>query len=155
MRIKTAKIFAFDTDTEAIRLCKAMAELNGVSERITTGSFCDADTLINLPLTEKALIFIDCEGYEKELFTKNNVPFLARHELLIEVHDFVDIEISSYLRKIFESTHSIQVISSIDDIKKAHLYEYKELEGLSLKAKKEILSEYRSAMEWFYLKPRI
>ena len=101
------------------------------------------------------MIFSDCEGYEKELFTKNNVPFLARHELLIEVHDFVDIEISSYLRRIFESTHSIRVISSIYDIKKAHLYEYKELEGLSLKAKKEILSEYRSAMDWFYLKPRI
>ena len=156
MKIKTAKIFAFDTNTKAIRLCKAMAELNGVSEKITTGSFCDADTLINLPLTEKALIISDCEGYEKELFTNNNVPFLARHELLIEVHDFIDIEISSYLRRIFESTHSIQVFSSIDDIKKAQLYEYKELEGLSLEEKKQILDEYRPAiMEWFYLKPRI
>jgi hypothetical protein len=84
------------------------------------------------------------------------VPFLARHELLIEVHDFIDIEISSYLRKIFESTHSIQVLSSIDDIKKAQLYEYKELEGLSLEERKQILCEYRPAiMEWFYLKPRI
>ena len=156
MRIKTAKIFAFDANTKANRLCQAMAELNGVSERVITGSFCDADTLINLPLTEKALIVSDCEGYEKELFTNNNLPFLARHELLIEVHDFIDIEISSYLRKIFESTHSIQVFSSIDDIKKAQLYEYKELEGLSLEEKKQILDEYRPAiMEWFYLKPRI
>jgi hypothetical protein len=60
--------------------------------------------------------------------------------------------------KVFGATGSpiIQVFSSIDDIKKAQLYEYKELKGLSLEEKKQILSEYRPAiMEWFYLKPRI
>ena len=155
MRIKAAKIFAFDTNVEAIRLCEAMAELNDVSERITTGSFCDAKTLINLPLTERALIVSDCEGYEKELFSKDTVPYLTQHDLLIEVHDFIDIEISSYLRELFELTHNIEVYSSIDDIKKAQQYQYSELEGLSLKAKKQILREGRPAiMEWFYMKPR-
>ena len=155
MKIKTAKIFAFDTNVEAIRLCEAMAELNNVSERITTGSFCDAKTLISLPLTERALIVSDCEGYEKELFSKDTVPFLTQHELLIEVHDFMDIEISSYLRELFELTHNIEVYSSIDDIKKAQQYEFKELEGLSLEVKKRILREGRpTIMEWFYMKPR-
>ena len=152
MRINNAKVFAFDTNIKAIRSCSKMAELNGVAERFNTGKFCDGKTLINLPLTEKALIVSDCEGYEKKLFNKDNVPFLSCHDLLIEVHDCIDIEISSYLRELFESTHYIEVYSSIDDIKKAQQYSYRELEGLSLEAKKQLLSEGRPAiMEWFYM----
>ena len=152
MRINNAKVFAFDTNTTAIRLCSKMAELNGVAEKFTIGGFCDAETLINLPLTERALVISDCEGYEKKLFNKNNVPFLSCHDLLIEVHDCIDIEISSYLRELFESTHYIEVYSSIDDIKKAQQYSYRELEGLSLKTKNQLLSERRPAiMEWFYM----
>jgi hypothetical protein len=140
---------------EAIRLCEEMALLNGVSERVITGSFCDGKTLMGLPLTKKALIVSDCEGYEKELFSKDTLTFLAQYELLIEVHDFIDIEISSYLRELFEESHHIEVYTSIDDIKKAQQYEYKELDGFSLEEKRKILREGRPAiMEWFYLKPR-
>ena len=155
LRIKTAKVFAFDTNMEAIRLCEAMAQLNGVSDRFTTGAFCDAKTLMGLPLSDRALIVSDCEGCEKELFSKDTLPFLAQHELLIEVHDFIDIEISSYLRELFEESHHIEVYSSVDDIKKAQQYEYKELEGFSLEEKRQVLREGRPAiMEWFYMKPR-
>ncbi len=155
MRIKNAKVFAFDIDDTAIRLCREMAELNGVSERLITGNFCDAEMLKNLPLTEKALIISDCEGYEKELFTRDNVSALARHEFLVEVHDFMDIEISSYLRELFEPTHNIEVYSSIDDIKKAQQYSYEELEGLSLEARRIVLRECRPAiMDWFYMTPK-
>lgn len=154
-RITTAKVFAFDIDEDAVRLCKEMARLNGVSDRVVTGAFCDADTLKHIPFTGRALILSDCEGFEKELFTQDNVPALARHELLVEVHDFIDIEISSYLRALFEPTHSIEVYSSIDDIQKARRYSYPELEGLALAARKKILAERRPAiMEWFYMRPR-
>ena len=154
-RIETAKVFAFDVDGEALRLCEEMARLNDVSDRVVTGSFCDAETLKNLPFTKRALILSDCEGYEKQLFTADNLSALARHELLIEVHDFIDIEISSYLRSLFEPTHTIEVYGSIDDIKKAQQYAYAELEGLALATRKKILAERRPAiMEWFYLRPR-
>ncbi len=155
MRVSNAKVFAFDTSTKAIRLCSRMAELNDVSEKLFTGEFCDAETLINLPFTERALIVCDCEGYEKKLFTKDNVPALSCHEFLIEVHDFIDIEISSYLRELFEPTHNIEVYSSIDDIKKAQQYQYRELDKLSLETKIEILHEGRpTIMEWFYMSPK-
>jgi hypothetical protein len=38
------------------------------------------------------------EGYEKELFDGEMCRFLARHCLIIEAHDFIDLDISSYLR---------------------------------------------------------
>jgi len=156
MRINSAKVFAFDTDDEAIRLCNRMARLNGVSERVLTGSFCDAATLQSIPYTKKALIISDCEGYEKELFTKESVSALSAHDLIIETHDFIDIEISSYIRELFEETHTIEVYQSIDDIKKAQTYEYEELDGFDLAQRKIILAEWRPAiMEWFYMKSRI
>lgn len=156
MQIKTAKIFAYDTNEEAIRLCRKMAQINLVSERLVVGSFCDANTLRSVPFTNKALIISDCEGYEKELFTEEIVPFLSRHDLLIEIHDFLDIEISSLIRNRFQDTHLITAVQSIDDITKAHSYHYKELQGYDLATRKVLLAEGRpSIMEWFYMTPRI
>jgi hypothetical protein len=96
----------------------------------------------------------DCEGYEKILFTKETASHFANHELLIEIHDFIDIEISSMIRQAFQDTHHITVVHSIDDIAKARSYDYKELQGYDLAARKALLAEGRpNIMEWFYLVP--
>ena len=50
MRISSATVYAFDSNTEAISLCRAMAELNGVSSRVVTGEFCSPETLASLDL---------------------------------------------------------------------------------------------------------
>jgi hypothetical protein len=154
MRLPKAKVFAFDTDDDAIRLCKQMAQMNKVAERLIIGSFCDAKVLQSIPYTKRALIISDCEGYEKQLFTKDTVPTLANHDLLIEVHDFLDIEISSVIRQRFEGTHSIKTIRSIDDITKAHTYEYDELKKYSLDVRRRFFAENRPhIMEWLYMTP--
>ncbi len=154
MRLPKAKVFAFDTDDDAIRLCKQMAQMNKVADRIIIGSFCDAKVLQSIPYTKRALIISDCEGYEKQLFTKDTVSTLANHDLLIEVHDFLDIEISSVIRQRFEGTHSIKTIRSIDDITKAHTYEYDELKKYSLDVRRRFFAENRPhIMEWLYMTP--
>ncbi len=152
MRNPAAKVYAYDTDRKAIRQCREMARLNGVDKRIISGSFCGPETLKTIPFTEKGLIFCDCEGFEKELFTKETIPFLSNCDLIIEVHDFVDITISSHIRQLFEQSHDIEVIESVDDIKKAHTYHYKELEQYDLATRRFLLAEYRPCiMEWFYI----
>jgi hypothetical protein len=154
MRIPTAKIFAYDINNDAIYLCKQMAHLNNVEDRLVTGSFCDVNTLKSIPYTKKALIISDCEGYEKNLFTEELAPVLASHDLLIEVHDYIDIEISSEIRRKFKDTHSVTTIQSIDDITKAHIYDYEELKEYSLEDKKTLLKEDRPhIMEWLYMTP--
>ena len=154
MRLRNANIYAYDTNKDAIRLCKQMARLNNVMDRLTTGDFCDSNTLRSLPLGKRALIVSDCEGYEKILFTKETASHLANHELLIEIHDFIDIEISSMIRQAFQDTHHSTVVQSIDDIAKARSYDYKELQGYDLAARKALLAEGRpNIMEWFYLVP--
>jgi hypothetical protein len=156
MRIPSAKVFAYDIDQNAKALCEEMAELNQVRQRIVTGTFCDADTLKSIPFSGRGLIISDCEGYEKSLFTTEIIPFLAHHDLLIEIHDLVDIEISSLIGQRFKNTHVITAVSSIDDITKAHTYSYEELREYDLSTRKILLAEDRAAIqEWFYMTPRM
>lgn len=155
MRIPGARVFAFDTDAGALESCEEMAELNGVSDRLVTGPFCDAATLKAVPFTGKGLVIGDCEGYEKYLFTEEVVPFLAPHDVLIEVHDYIDIETSRLLRERFRGTHDLTEVRSIDDITKAQTYDYEELRRYSLSERRLLLGEERTAiMEWFYLTSR-
>jgi precorrin-6B methylase 2 len=150
-----ARVYAYDTNPEGVRLCRLMAQANQVETRLITGSFCDAPTLLKLPLTKRALVVCDCEGYEKHLFTPATVQKLAAHDVLVEVHDFLDIAISDHLRTVFQATHQIETIQSIDDIKKARAYDYPELAAFDLAQRKLLLAEHRPAiMEWFYFHPR-
>jgi precorrin-6B methylase 2 len=152
MKIPTAQIYAYDTNQQAITLCEKMAELNGVADRVWIGAFCDTEILMRIPYTKKALIISDCEGYEKELFTNEVARSLKGHDLLIEIHDFMDITISESIRKCFEKTHRIDVIESIDDLKKVRMYDFQELEGYDLETKWDLLAEHRPhIMEWFFI----
>lgn len=153
MRLQNARIYAYDTNKNAVRACKKMAEINNVGQRVITGFFCDSQVMQSIPFRGKALIFCDCEGYETSLFLEGLIPALARHDLLVELHDFIDINISSIIRKRFENTHEIIAVESIDDIKKAQTYNYEELEKYSLQERRQLLSEWRpSIMQWFYLR---
>lgn len=155
MRIPTATVHAFDPNTGAMNYLLQMAELNGVADRIQVGDFCDPAKLISLPKGNRALVFCDCEGYEKELFTTEVVEALKNHDVFVETHDLFDIEITPHLRNVFSDTHDLISITSIDDVQKAHLYNYQELSGFSLADKKLLLAERRqAAMEWFFFTPK-
>ncbi len=153
---KTSKIYAFDTDARARKLCRQMAEINHISERIHVKEKCTSKTLKKFNFQGKGLIICDCEGFEKDLFNSENVQNLHNCDLIIETHDFIDINISSVIKDVFQNTHDIYSVKSIDDIEKAHTYVHSALENASLEEKKYFFSEYRPAiMEWVVCKSRI
>jgi hypothetical protein len=128
LKLANAEVYAFDVDFEARKLCGDLAKLNGLDGRVHIGGFCDEATLRSIPLGSKALIISDCEGYEGVFFTSDIVKLLARHDIIIETHDFIDIDISSRLRDVFVKTHLVRSIKSTDDIEKAHTYRYAQTE---------------------------
>ena len=155
MRIPSARVYAYDIDPKALASCRAMADLNGVGDRVVTADHADAVTLKSLDLHERALVVCDCEGYERVLFTPEVVTHLAHHDLLIELHDFIIPNLSADIRSRFERTHEIGVIRSTDDMDKARTYSYEELDGYDLQTRKLLLGEVRpTTMEWFHLTPR-
>jgi len=155
LRIPGAKVYAYDTDPNARLSCERMAELNGVSDRVVIDSFCSADTLARLPIRKRALVIADCEGYERHLFTPSSAAALASHDLLIEVHDFIDVTISDHLRLVFEATHNIETVQSLDDIRKARACGVPTLQALPIEIRLRLMREQRPAgMEWFVLRPK-
>lgn len=154
-RLPGVLVHAFDTDPEARDLCRAMAEANDVADRVHVHSHCSAEALLALALGPRALIVSDCEGYEADLFTPAVARQLARHDLLIEVHDRIDPALGPRLRADFSSTHEVLVIDSVDDTRKLRTYDFAELAPFDPAARRQMLSEGRGmVMEWLFLTSR-
>lgn len=155
LKNKTATIYAYDTEEKCRNLCAQLAKKNQVEDRVVINATLTPEALGEFKFTGKNLIICDCEGFEKTLFNTSNLDNLKQSDILIEVHDFLDIEIAPYLKNLFKDTHNIQSIYSLDDIHKAQTYDYPETNALSLHSRKRILGEGRaSVMEWLICTPK-
>lgn len=153
--IESAHVYAFDISPVARALCSEMARVNGVAERVSVLGACDRFSLLSLPLGARALIISDCEGFEDQIFDAGVAHAFGRHDVLIEVHDFLDPDISTRLIGAFRATHDLEVISSVDDLDKVRSYDFPILEGLSGKERFAALRECRPCrMEWFFFRSR-
>jgi precorrin-6B methylase 2 len=154
MRIPQAMVYAFDLEPRARELCAEMAEANGVDARVLIREACTPEVLAGMPLGTKALIISDCEGYEHDLFTPASVAALKRHDVLIEVHAFVNPDIPVRLRQRFRETHAIASIPTIDDADKPARYPWRDLDRYTPEQQQLLLMEGRPAgMEWLWMTP--
>lgn len=155
IRNPSAGVYAYDIIETARQLCSEIAALNNVAARVSVNGECTPTTLLKFPFTQKGLIICDCEGYEKQLFTTENINALANCDLIVEIHDGIDIEISDYIRNLFSKSHNITSIASIDDIKKAKTYSFPETDKLDINLRKAIFAETREYnMEWFWMEAK-
>jgi SAM-dependent methyltransferase len=155
MRMPGVIVYAYDIDPSMRKICAANAELNGVSDRVRISSCCDADELRRLDLGARAFILCDCEGFEVELFPPNIVGHLASHDLVIELHDFINITIRDTLRERFSATHDAALVDSVDDYLKGDVFHFPQLTGKSRALKKDVMSERRPAiMQWLILQSK-
>jgi hypothetical protein len=155
LRFPDTIVHAFDTRQKSRALCSSMASLNGVADRVRIGGLLTGDQLRQMTFKGRALILCDCEGYERRLFTRDTAIALRDHDLIIEIHDLIDLETSSSLREAFATTHDITVIESVDDVKKVRTYDYEEVARFSKMERLCIFAENRGAtMEWFFLTPK-
>jgi predicted O-methyltransferase YrrM len=148
---RISEVIAVDISSTALSLARRIAELNGVSDRIKMQEGINADQLGAACKGKRNFVFCDCEGFEREVFTTNNLKDLSRTDLLIETHDSISFRVSLYLNKLFSETHKVHRVSSTDDMQKLNTYYYPELENLSDRAKVKLMSEGRGAVqEWFF-----
>lgn len=109
--LPAARVFAFDLDQNAVRVCRQAAQDNGVGDRVEVAGECTTDILAGLLAGDAhALVFMDCEGAEDILLRPDKVPGLARADILVECHDFVDRAITANLRRRFENSHGVDML---------------------------------------------
>lgn len=146
---ENSKVFAYDTSDMARQLCAEMVVVNDVEDKVEIRSAMTPNELNEFSFSGKGLIICDCEGYEKQLFNPENIYNLKSCDLIIELHDFIDISISRYLKDLFSRTHHVRTIYSTDDIHKVFNYNYPEIDHLTDIEKKTVIGERRPAtMEW-------
>ncbi len=149
LKFPNSLILAYDTDSEILELCREMSVLNKTQERIVLGGLFTKENLMSLDKDKSGLIFCDCEGYERYLFDIDVANHLRNYDFIIETHDFIQIDISTFLTKSFIDTHKVELIKSNDDILKAKYYLFNEINNLPLRERYSILKENRpNIMEW-------
>ena len=110
-RCPEATVAAFDTSPRARELCRGMARLNGVSERVQVSGRITPEGL-RAALRPGTLLICDCEGYERVLIDPVAVPELAEADLIVELHDFLDPGISTAIAERFAASHMIELVDS-------------------------------------------
>ncbi len=106
--IPTAQVVAFEDNRQRQELVRKMAGQNGVADRVQVHGRCEvADLREAVGGDEDCLVVMDVEGAEMTLLDPKVVPGLARCAVLVEIHDFVDENLSSVIRSRFQETHDI------------------------------------------------
>jgi len=150
IRCPDATVWAFDSSRYAQRACRELAKLNNVEQRVKVGGTCDPETLNQL-VGDRTFILIDCEGCEKELMDPQMSPNLARADAIVELHDFIDVSISSAICDRFGDSHSITIVDS----RERNASDYPALLKLPSDARARVVKEGRPAgMQWAVLNVR-
>jgi hypothetical protein len=148
-RLPGATIYAFDIDPHATRLCRRLAELNGVGERVVTAGACTVEAL-QARLRPGALVICDCEGFEDELLDPRRVPGLEHAQVLVELHDHLRPGVSERIKERFARTHRATMIPSVPRDGSAAL----RLDLPSPEDRALAVNEFRPApQQWAWLSP--
>ena len=149
-RLPEATVIAYEADGSKHELLLALAEHNGVRERIELHGACDADALA-AALPDGALVVCDCDGCELELLDPERVPALRGAPMLVEAHDLLVPGTTPALRERFEATHAIAEIAT----ETRYVDDFPQLGDLPLVTRQLAISEFRGApMSWLALEPR-
>jgi len=150
MRLPRTRVYAFDIDPEAQALCKEMARLNAVEERVTVLGECKPSHL-NALMTGRSLIICDCEGYESELLQPGLVPAMAQADILVELHDQVQPGLTPLVLGRFRETHSATMITAIERDAEC----YPQLRFSEPERRMLAVSEFRSeGQQWAFLQAK-
>jgi hypothetical protein len=154
LKIEKTIVYAYDIDSEARKLTVEMANINNVSKKVLVRKSIKSSSFSEFDLTKKTLIICDIEGAERLIFNSSNIKLFKNCFLIIETHDWLDINISTDLENLFSPTHNVKTIQSTGDNIKAKNYSFTELESLDLLTKYRIFEEGRRYVdEWLIISP--
>lgn len=104
LRVPGAQVHAFDTSESARELTHALAQANGVAERVEVHGECGVSEL-RRRVEKPSLIICDVEGAERILLDPRSVPGLAHCEIIAELHRVQTDNLIRELRARFQQTH--------------------------------------------------
>lgn len=111
-RMPQTRVLARDTSDHAQALCRALAQANGVADRVEVGGlWTPAD--FALCQTARCAVICDIEGAEDDLLDPQTGPGLARADILVEVHEGMRPGLTDRLTARFAASHDIRRIDRV------------------------------------------
>jgi tRNA G46 methylase TrmB len=109
-RMPKTQVLAFDLNPKAQEVCAALAQKNGIADRVKVGALFkpeDFETYRN----QKVLVLCDIEGAEKDLLNPEVAPALKGMDLIVESHECLIPGITQVLVDRFKHTHHITLVN--------------------------------------------
>jgi precorrin-6B methylase 2 len=110
IKIQSATVIAYDLDSNAQSLCRNLAYLNKVNQRVVVKGKCDSEVLNQDLGVRRALLIVDCEGGEMELIDPIKSPRLKDVDLIIEMHDFITPGVSKKISERLNKSHTLTTV---------------------------------------------
>jgi SAM-dependent methyltransferase len=150
--IPHAKVYAFDNNPQAQATCQQLAVNNQVANRLQVGGDFTPEMFQQFR-GARTLLVCDIEGAELQLLDPQLAPALAEFDILVELHDVFQPNLSQQVLARFQASHEIEVIPfhGYRDIRA-----YPELEQLEHLDRLLAIWEWRSgATPWAWLRAKI
>ncbi len=151
------RVVAFEVEQAARDLCAQLAELNGVSSRLTLLDRCSPEVLATEfeKVPGRACVICDVEGYEAELLDPDQVPGLRSAFILVELHENSVPGVTRLIRERFFSTHLVQEVTAQSRLPSDFPLSCWWTRLLPAGVKLAMMAEHRGyAMAWLWLQPR-
>jgi hypothetical protein len=100
------RVRAHDSDETARVLCAALAQENGVADRVEVGGELSHRDFA-ICTTQRTVVICDIEGVEDQLLDPLRAPGLLAADILVEVHEAVHPGLLDRLTRRFAATHDI------------------------------------------------
>ena len=105
-RMPNTRIFAHDSNQGAQRACHALAEANGVADRITIGGLVRGEDFARFAGMD-TLVLVDIEGGEEALLDPTAFPALRQMTLIVECHEERRRGMTDLIASRFAPTHQV------------------------------------------------
>jgi predicted O-methyltransferase YrrM len=105
-RMPASRIMARDASPKAQDLCRRLAQMNGVQDRVEVGGLMDHASLA-ICAAQRTLILCDIEGAEAELLDPVAAPALTQADILVECHDVMRPGLTALLADRFGASHHV------------------------------------------------
>jgi hypothetical protein len=145
-------VHAYDINAKARAFASGMAKLNGVASDVHLHELASQQTF-HACQNKSALIIVDCEGFERFLFSHENIAYLELSDLIIELHPKPYPDLVQYLHSLFQASHECSFVDSISDAEKSTAAAV--LAQLSEQDKRFSVSEFRPGpQQWLVCKSK-
>jgi hypothetical protein len=108
-RMPATQVLAFDLNSKAQEVCTALAEQNGVSDRVQVGALFKPEDF-EQHSGQSVLVLCDIEGAERELLDPNLSPALKGMNIIVESHECLIPGITQLLIDRFKDSHQITLV---------------------------------------------